>query len=71
MLVPKNKAAEIILSYASKRRRSDLIKFLGMSQATFSARIKRPQEFKLYELAALQKYLLISDEDIIAIIKSI
>lgn len=71
MLVAPNQAAEIILAYAAKKRRKDLLVHLGMTESTFISRLRNPGSFKLSEIAALQRFLRMSNESILEILKLI
>lgn len=68
LFVPTNKAAEIILAYAAKKKRKTLLAYLGISESTFLSRLRNPGSFKLAEIAALQRCLRIPNESILAII---
>ncbi len=70
MIEPQNRAAETILSYAAKKKRKDLLAYLGMAESTFLSRIHNPGKFTLTEMTALQRFLHIPDEVIISIIKN-
>lgn len=71
MVEPENRAAEIILSYAVRKKRGELVKYLGITENTFTARLRKPSTFKLGEIAALQWFLRIPDQVILEIIHSI
>lgn len=68
MVQPENKAAEIILSFATRKKRKTLLAYLGISESTFLSRLRNPGNFKLAELAALQRCLRIPNESVLAII---
>ncbi len=64
---PENKAAEIILSYAARKKRKALLAYLGMAESTFLSRLKNPSKFTLGEIVALQRFLRMPDEKILEI----
>lgn len=71
MIEPQNKAAEIILAYAAKKKRSDLLAYLGMAESTFLTRLRNPGSFKVSEIVALQRFLRIPYEKILMIMQAV
>lgn len=71
MVEPTNNAAAIILSYAARKKRRDLLKALGMAESTFLSRLRNPGAFSLSELAALQRFLRVPDEAVLQILDDV
>lgn len=71
MVSPNNRAAAIILSYASQVKRGALLKKLCCSESTLMYKLRKPGMFRLDELSVLQKELHISADDLMELVRSV